>query len=123
MEAIFQKMLASAVRNLETLEKRGYVKYKVIADGEEYGDLEVVPEKKRTRSSSAFPIGEVRDYVMPFIKNMQPDTIVSIPVGKYEAESLRGNACSWCSTVWGKGSYTSTVNREAGTVEIYRHAV
>jgi hypothetical protein len=123
MEAIFQKMLNSAVKSLETLEKRGFVKFKVIADDEEYGDLEVVQEKKRTRSSSAFPIGTVRDYVMPFIKDMRHDEIVSIPFDKFDPESLRGNACSWCTTAWGKGTYTSTVNKDAGTVEIYRHAV
>lgn len=121
MEHIFEKMLDSAVRNLTTLQKRGFVKFKVIAEDEEYGDLEVVKEKKRTRSSSAYPIGTVRDYVLPFVKDLRHDAIVSIPFSKFDPESLRGNVCSWCTTAWGKGTYTSTVNHAAQTVEIYRH--
>lgn len=121
MEHIFQKKLEDAIKSLHMLQKRGFVKFKVIVGDEEHGDLEVVQEKKRTRAASAFPIGTVRDYVMPFIKDLQPDEIVSIPFGKFDPESLRGNACSWCSVTWGKGTYTSTVNQEQQTVEIYRH--
>ncbi len=122
MEHIFQKMLDSAVRNLTTLQKKGYVKFKVIADDDEYGDLEVVKEKKRTRSASLYPVGAVRDYALPYVAELEHDQIVSIPFGKFDPESLRGNVCSWCSVHWGKGTYTSTVNHSAQTVEIYRHA-
>lgn len=121
MEQIFKKQLDAAIKSLSTLQKRGLVSFKVVVGDEEHGDLEVVRKAKRTRSASLHPMGAVRDYVLPYLSALEPDEIVSIPVGKFDAESLRGNACAWATTKWGKGSYSTTVNREAQTVEIYRH--
>jgi hypothetical protein len=123
VEKIFEKKLHDAIINLELLQKRGFIKYKVLAGDDEYGELEVVQVTRRTRATAKYPVGEVRDYAMPFIKGLQHDEIISIPFNKFAPESLRGNVCSWCTTNWGKGSYTTTINHEAGNVEIYRHAV
>lgn len=122
MEQLFKKQLETAIKTLSGLQRRGLVSFKVIAGDDEHGDLEVVRKtKRRTRSASLHPMGAVRDYVLPFITTLSPDEIVSIPFNKFDAESLRGNVCAWATTKWGKGSYSTTVNREAQTVEIYRH--
>lgn len=122
MEQLFKKQLEAAIKSLAGLQRRGLVSFKVIAGDDEHGDLEVVRKsKRRTRSASLHPMGAVRDYVLPYLSALEPDEIVSIPFNNFEPESLRGNACAWATTKWGKGSYSTTVNREAQTVEIYRH--
>lgn len=121
MEQLFKKQLEAAVKTLTALQRRGHVSFKVIIGDEEHGDLEVVRKTKRPRSVSIHPFGAVRDYVVPFLDALKPDEIVSIPFNQFEPESLRGNACAWATTKWGKGTYSTTVNRDAQTVEIYRH--
>ena len=125
MEQVFNKMLQRAVRDLELLEGRKLVQFKIFSvDGGEYGDLPVVEdEPKRKKASSKYPHGEIRQYALPFIENLMPDGVVSIPFKKYEAESIRGNVCSWCTTVWGTKTYSTTINKDNQTVEVYRHAL
>lgn len=121
MEQIFKKKLADAIKTLDNLQKRDLVSFKVFVGDEEYGDLEVVQTSKRTRAASAHPFGAVRNHVLPYLDSLEPDGIVSIPFGEFEPEALRGNACAWATTRWGKGSYSTTVNRDKQTVEVYRH--
>lgn len=126
MELVFQKMMEKAVKDLDTLERKGHLQFKVFTtDGKEYGTLKAnsPATKVRTRSPNMFPMGEIRSYILPYLKDLTPDNIVSVPVGKYPAENVRGNICAWCTTHWGKGTYSSTYNKEKKTVEIYRHAV
>lgn len=124
MEQVFRKMMQKAVHDLQVLERKGHIQFKVqTKEGEEFGTLKTAPEKSRTRSASEFPIGEVRNYILQFLDKVQPDGIAIIPVGKYNPENVRGNACSWCTVHWGKGTYSSTYNKENKTVEIYRHSV
>lgn len=121
MEQLFKKQLDAAIKTLSNLQRRGHLNFKVVIGNEEHGDLEVVRKAKRTRSVSVHPFGAVRDYVMPFLESLKHDQIVSIPVNNFDAESLRGNVCAWCTITWGKGTYSTTLNREAQTVEVYRH--
>ena len=124
MELIFQKMLERAIKDLETLQRRELLSFKIYtADGDEYGDMEMIAEEEKpAKRRLLYPHGEVRQYYMNYVGTLKPDEIVSIPFGNYDAESIRGNLCAWATTVWGKGSYTSTVNRDKSTVDIYRHA-
>lgn len=125
MEQVFAKMLEKAVRDLELLERKGHIQFKVLAGDKSYGALEVKAKGKtfkKKKSPSVYPLGELRDYVLPFIGGLKADEIVSIPVSKYAPEHVRGNVCAWCSTKWGKGTYSSTYNKETKCVEIYRHA-
>lgn len=127
MEQVFQKMMEKAVKDLDVLERKGHLKFKVFTtDGKEYGTLPATApkaKKERKRSPNMYPLGEIRSHILPYLKDLTPDSIVSIPIDKYPAENVRGNVCSWCSIHWGKGTYSSTYNKEAKTVEIYRHAV
>lgn len=120
-------MLEKAVKDLDTLERKGHIQFKVHTKaGEEYGTLKTKapkPPKTRTRGPNLYPLGEIRGHILPYIQDLKHDSIASIPVGKYPAEHVRGNTCAWCTATWGKGTYSSTYNREKQTVEIYRHAV
>lgn len=122
MEQVLKKILNQSIKHLTALESRGHIQFKIItAAGLEYGKLEIRPvEKKRKKKAAAYPYGEIRQYLLPILKDIKPDQVVNIPVGKYSPESIRGNACSWCSTAWGKGTYSSTIPKDKSSVEIYR---
>jgi len=121
MEAIFEKMLKTTLSNLRQLEGKGYITYKVIYGKEEHGSLVVgIPKSKRS-SALNLPMGTMRDYVMPYVVNLQPGELVEIPFGEYPPENVRSNACAWVSGKWGGGTYTSTINRKSAVVELYRY--
>ena len=124
MELIFQKMLERAVKDLETLRRKDLINYKVLTtDGEEHGDIELVEQEEKPRKrASLYPHGEIRKYILPYVEALDLDEIISIPLKEYPQEHVRGNLCAWATTVWGKGSYTSTINHDKNTVDIYRHA-
>ena len=122
MEQIFSNMLKKAVADLKTLQAKGFVQFKIQSEMGEFGDLKVEAKKKKTvKNPSNVPYGSIRQYALPFIQGMQAGDIVSIPVGEYIPENLRGNICSWCTSAWGKKSYTSAYNRKTHSIEVYRH--
>lgn len=124
MEQIFVNMLKKSVQDLKALQARGFVQFKVISELGEFGDLKIEPKKKKkVRNPSNVPYGAIRQYALPYIQNMQSGDIVSIPIGEYIAENLRGNICSWCTTAWGKKTYTSSYNKQTNSIEVYRHPV
>jgi hypothetical protein len=126
MEITFEKMLKVALNNLNALERRGIVKFKVIVeDDEEHGTLEVVQKKRkrkeeRQRRLPLYPRGDLMSHYKPYLDNLKPDDIALIPFGSFDFEVLRSSACAWCSHTWGNGTYSSTINREKQVVEIYR---
>lgn len=121
MEAIFQKILKVTLSNLRQLEGKGYIKYKVIHGKEEHGSLVVGTPKTKRSTALNLPMGTMRDYVMPYVVNLQPGELVEIPFGEYPPENVRSNACAWASGKWGSGTYTSTINRNSSVVELYRY--
>ena len=124
MEQVLRKLLDNSVKHLQALEGRGLIEFKVFTiDGEEFGKMKAVKpkaKKEKKRRSSLYPHGELTKYVTPIMSGVKPDQVISIPIGKYDAERLRSNACSWASTTWGKGTYSSTVPKGKNSVEIYR---
>jgi hypothetical protein len=121
MEAIFEKMLKVTLSNLRQLEAKGYIEYKVIHGKEEHGNLVVGIRKVKRASPLNLPRGDMREYVLPWVVNMQPGDLVEIPYGQYPPENVRANAGAWASGKWGSGTYTSTINRKSGFVELYRY--
>ncbi len=124
MEQIFVKMLERVVHDLDLLERKGYAGYKVLSNGREFGKLELAkakaaPKKKRNLN---YELGALRSHYKPYVEHLAPDQVVSIPYKQFEPEHLRGSVCAWCSTTWGKNSYTSTLNPTTKSVEIYRFA-
>lgn len=123
MEITFEKMLRVALNNLNALERRGLVKFKVIIDDEEHGTLEVVKKKRneeRQRRLPLYPRGDLLAHYKPYLDSLKPDEIALIPFGPFDVETLRGSACAWCSHQWGNSTYSSTVNKQKQVIEIYR---
>jgi hypothetical protein len=126
MEITFERMLKVALNNLNALERRGLVSFKVIdAAGEEHGALEVVKKKvkknaERQRRLPLYPRGDLMAYYKPFLDNIKPDDIALIPFGSFDVETLRGSVCAWCSHEWGNKTYSSTVNKDKKLIEVYR---
>jgi len=98
-------------------------KYAVVdCDGVKHGELEIVGAKTRTRRRAIYGIGELKKYYMPFISPLPIGSVVSIPPDKYTAEAIRGSICSELFRLYGKGNYTTTVNRKSNVVEVLRTA-
>lgn len=70
------------------------------------GGIKQEGEKKRTRVVK-HPRGEMRDYIMPHLRDLQIGDVATIPLGPYATEELRGAVTSHAHLLWGKGSYTS----------------
>ena len=84
-------------------------KYKIITDdGEEFGTLEVAPIKKKKPLTYAY--GEISNWYRPYVDLTAGVGIVQeIPLGKFEAETIRGGLCSWLSKQWGKDTYITSI--------------
>lgn len=91
----------------------------IMPDGNKLGDLDVV-EKKRTRAPSQYARNELRDYILPYIWGLLEGQIASIPHGKYDPVHLQSYLTSYACRIWGNGSYTTTINKDAKTIDILR---
>lgn len=122
MKEIEKHTLNKAIAILSALK----VQYKVItADGDEYGELEVVHKKARTVQRRV-QVGTYRD--------LFTETLTKTPVGGVEQFSLalvktiegsdpelfRSALTAHASKLWGTGNYTSTITDT--DVEILRIA-
>ena len=126
MEAVFQKMLKSALGSLMQLQSKGLVQFKVICGDKEWGDLEVMKEKPKEKKpryyeTDGIPYGFMRDYVLKYLNDLAPGKTVHIPYPPHDADVVRSNAGSYASKMWGKASYTTTINKITQCVEMYRH--
>jgi hypothetical protein len=126
MEAVFQKILRSSVTGLLQLHSKGLIQFKVICGEKEWGDLEVVKEKpveKKPRyyEQSGTPYGFMKEYVLKYLADLQPNEVAEIPYPPYDYEVVRSNAGAYASKLWGKGAYTTVINKDKQVIEIYRH--
>lgn len=114
---VVTQTIEKAVRLLEATG----CEYKIIATtGEQYGRLEVVTKKHRTRNLSR-PYGELTKYFEKFVKyDSAIGDVIEVPVGTYPAEDIRSGVCAKLSAVWGKGTYVSVI--EGDRVQILRTA-
>lgn len=113
------KVTELAVARALVILKSLKAEYKIILpDGAEYGDLVIQPKKAKRQFK--YPIGEMADHYRPFVKNMKPGEVVSVPLGKFEAEHLRGTMTGHFAKTWGAGSTMTTINKKAKTVEVLR---
>ena len=126
MEAVFQKILKGSITGLLQLQSKGFVQFKVICGDKEWGDLEVMKEKpvdKKPRyyHQNDVPYGFMREYVLKYLTDLQPNDVVEVPYPPHDYEVVRSNAGAYASKLWGRGTYTTTVNKEKQVIEIYRH--
>lgn len=84
-------------------------KYKVITpEGEEFGMLEVKPEK--AKRPSRHPHGAIRDYLKELVNlDLGLGEVQEIEIAYFYPEEIRGGICSWLQDNWGKGTYTTCV--------------
>ena len=94
-------------------------------DGYEVRQVEQVkPERKKRTNRTGAPYGSLVEYYRPILdqcKNV--GDVALIPFGGYQPEYLRGAICAHCTVQWGKGSYTSVMNRDEKRVEVLRTKV
>lgn len=115
MEKIIEQTISKAIKMLEACDCQFAI---IDKDGNEYGELEVVVQKKR--SANLFPYGELKNYIKQHIDNLQPGDVVSIPALHYGLGPIQSSASSTACVMFGNGSCTTTRNREKNTVEILR---
>lgn len=108
MKEIQQREFNRAIAVLEALG----CQYKIITKtGEEFGGLEVVVAKPKKRAPSRHPYGTLINYNRELLNfDLKPGDVQSIPVGDFEAESVRSSICSILSSTWGIGAYTTSVS-------------
>jgi hypothetical protein len=121
MKDVQQQALDKALRILDAL--RGNVKYKVITEqGDEYGELEVVVPKKKTRQTKL----HYAAYTELYKNKMQAAEIGDVLQFSHKdiaavngtPESMRSTITAYGCHIWGKGNYTSTITDD--NVEIMR---
>lgn len=99
----------------------------VMPDGTKYerGGLKLEPErtqsnKIRRKRGLVHPIGAVKQYYWPFIKDVAPGQLVEIPYDKYGGELLSSGISSYATRIWGKKSAMTVRNNNKGVVEVLR---
>ena len=108
-------------RAIEMLTASG-AKFKVISpNGDEFGELEVAQQVERKKNFK-FKHGFLLSIYLPHVENLQAGEVAQIPVREdgVALEDVRGAACAWMTTHWGKGTYTTGIDKTFNTVEVLR---
>lgn len=117
MSQIQEQALKRAIAMLEGMK----CAYAIIDPlGNKHGLLEV--KEPAVRGARKHPHGERSTYARSFISSMQIGDVVSVPFGKYDAFDVQSSSTSAAHKLWGRGSVTTTINREKQVVEIMRIA-
>lgn len=118
-----QSMLERAIHTLKLVHAKSGVDF--VIHSEKYGitegtiDLRKAVKHKRTRQSK-LPYGTLTTYFMPLIKDLQPDDLVQIKVGDFDASGLQGAISATTSKLWGKGSASCVMSADKTMVEVWR---
>ena len=118
-----QSMLDRAIHTLKLIHAKSGVDF--VIHSEKYGitegtiDLSKAVKHKRTRQSK-LPYGTLITYYLPFIKDLQPDDLVQIPVGDFDAHALQGAISAHSTKMWGKGAASCVMNADKTMLEVWR---
>ena len=114
--SVKDKSLAHALKILDALN----CQYKVIAsDGNEYGQLQIAPLRKR-KPSNKYKWGERSAYVRPHLKSLAIGDVAVIPPAHFGLTDLQSTVTSVAHQLWGPSSYSSSIT--GGSVELLRIA-
>lgn len=108
MEILSSALFQKSINTLTGFQKQG-VKFKIILPtGQEFGELEVVKEKTRTRVvSKNRPYGSLRSYIAPFLEGMKAGDVCVIPLATdipdFDSKKLMSNVSAYCCGNWGNG--------------------
>ena len=110
-----------AIQNLVAMLDKASAKYKIIlSDGAEFGELEVQTKKVMKRRSPLLPRGSLSNHYVPYISSLEVGDVVSIPVDKFDAESVRSSVTSWIHSHWGAQAGSTMVNKQTKQLEVLR---
>ncbi len=120
-----QSMLERAIHTLKLVHAKSGVDFAI--HSEKYGitegtiDLTKALKGKRQRTrQSKLPYGTLINYYLPLIKDLQPDDLVQIPVGDFDAGGLQGAISATTSKMWGKGAASCVMNADKTMLEVWR---
>jgi hypothetical protein len=128
---IIKKVTKDAERLLKTLRAKYYIE---LPSGEQIwhdldgyelreSEAEEKPARKKRSNRTGLPFGALVAYYKPYLEKCQNvGDVVEIPFGSFDPEYLRGAVAAHCTTTWGKGTYTSVMNRTTQHVEVMRMA-
>ena len=91
-------------------------------DQNKYEHGNVFRKSKGKKRPFKYPLGTVKKYYLPFIENLQPGQSAVVPIGDFQFSEIQHGLTSTASHRWGNGSYMTSRNTEAKTVEIIRIA-
>lgn len=115
MSQIKAKALEQAIKILDALN----CQYLIIdGEGKQHGDLVIAPKKKRAEPE--FPYGEIRQYTLPFIKDLKVGEVVEVDAKNYGLERIRGGICTWFLNKYGPGACTTTIKHSNNSIEVLR---
>jgi len=108
------KLEIIAIQNsINMLNARGCTYTIHLPNGEVFSNM---PEKK-TKSTR---VQSFKEYVNPFLDNLQVNDFVAIPFDKFDGSELQANLCARANTRWGPKSVMTSVNKEKKVVEMIR---
>lgn len=108
----------TAVNAMKKLTLTG-CKFKVISPwGEQYGDLEVIPPKKRTINPNREYGAIAKHYDQYLNLDAKEGEVTVIPCATFTPQEIRSGICSRLSREWGKQTYQTMI--VGNTVQIIR---
>jgi hypothetical protein len=115
-EINFSKLELQAVQNaINMLHARGCVYTVTVPNGDKYSNMPEKQERKRAIRKQSF-----KEYVTPFLDNLNVNDFIAIPFDKYDGSELQANLCARANSRWGSKSILTSVNKEKQVVEIIR---
>jgi len=122
-------MIRKATEAQLTFLRNSGASFKVIlADGEiiVHDPNNLIEPKKSEGKGKRGPIrnpeakrGEPTEYVMPFIKDLEPGQMVTIP-NKYHHATMRSVVCNHARRLWGEGSYMTEQSEDRTSTTLLR---
>lgn len=116
MKEIQLKELVRIAKFLKSID----CEFKIIStDGTEFGELKTVKPAKRAKRQ--YKYGEVAAFYRTKIDVMSPiGSVQEVDPGEYGPTIVRSGICLELTKVWGKDSYTTSVNTRTNKIEILR---
>ncbi len=114
MKEIQLKELARCIKFIEAVG----CQYKIVTDdGQEFGNLQTKPARKRSPLKHKY--GELRAHIKAHL-NLEAEvgSVQEIPYTKYDPAITRSGICSLTSKHWGKDNYIT--NKKDGFIEVLR---
>lgn len=109
-------MFDTAISRAVAILKNMGCQYQIITpEGVVIGGIE-----KRRRARPKYRHGEVLDYLLPYIADLEAGSVAQIPFGRYEGRNVASSLSAYCTRVWGKESYTYETNAAGNGINILR---